>query len=273
MKEYLNDFTRFEFIQNHYLAPFALKVIGAFALWIVSGFVIRLTKRLLRKALEVRKVDPTLIIYASQTLGVALRALTVVAILNLFGIETTSFSAILAAAGVAIGVAWSGLLSNFAAGIFLILFRPFKSGDSITAGGVTGVVREIGLFATTIDNGDNLRVFVGNNKLFSDNILNYSSNAYRIASFKILLAHSVSPEASINAFTLALEKVPGVRPDPKVSGEITEFSPMGVFITMKASCHQSAYANVLVAGNQAIYEVMKQEKYPIPEMRTVLINP
>ena len=143
MKEYLNDFTRFEFILNHYLAPFALRVIGAFALWIASGFVIRWTKRLLRKALEVRKVDPTLIIYASQTLGVALRALTVVAILNLFGIETTSFSAILAAAGVAIGVAWSGLLSNFAAGIFLILFRPFKSGDSITAGGVTGVVREI----------------------------------------------------------------------------------------------------------------------------------
>jgi small conductance mechanosensitive channel len=90
------------------------------------------------------------------------------------GIETTSFAALLAAAGIAIGAAWSGLLANFAAGAFLIILRPFKVGDFISGAGITGTVKEIGLFATTIDQPDNVRTTIGNNKLFSDNIVNYT---------------------------------------------------------------------------------------------------
>ena len=91
-------------------------------------------------------------------------------ILGVFGVETTTFAALIAAAGVAIGLAWSGLLANFAAGAFLVILRPFKVGDFISAGGIMGTVKEIGLFVTTIDTLDNVKTFVGNNKLFSDNI-------------------------------------------------------------------------------------------------------
>jgi small conductance mechanosensitive channel len=101
---------------------------------------------LVTSALEKQKVDPTLLRYIGTVISVTLNVILVVAILGYFGVETTSFAAILAAAGVAIGMAWSGLLANFAAGAFMIVLRPFKVGDFVTAAGVTGTVKEIGLF-------------------------------------------------------------------------------------------------------------------------------
>jgi small conductance mechanosensitive channel len=270
MNSNLTELAHWEYLIQHYLIPFSLKIIGAFAFWIVAGLIIRVAKRVLGKALQAKRVDPTLILYANQTLSVALKLLTLVAILNLFGIETTSFSAILAAAGVAIGVAWSGLLSNFAAGIFLIMFRPFKAGDTIQAGGVTGVVREIGLFATTIDNPDNLRLFVGNNKLFTDTILNFSKNPYRLAGFRIQLAHNVQPMEAIALFSSELQGLDGVRSDPPVSGEILEFNPMGTVISIKAACHQSAYSSVMAKGNELIHQLTRKASYPVPEARATL---
>jgi small conductance mechanosensitive channel len=230
MHEYLSDFTKLDYLSTHYLFPFAWKVLGAFAIWFAGSFAVRAFQKLFTKALVRRKVDPTLIHYANSTLGLLLKGLLVLAVLGVFGIETTSFSAILAAAGVAIGVAWSGLLANFAAGIFLIILRPFKVGDTISAAGVTGTVRAIGLFATTIDNGDNLRLFVPNNKLFSDNILNFSANAYRVALFRVQLAREVDPNLAIDLLTAELKKVPGVLPLPAAGGDITEFNSLGVAI-------------------------------------------
>ncbi|NDG83794.1 MAG: mechanosensitive ion channel family protein [Proteobacteria bacterium] len=257
---------------TRYVIPFFYKIIGAVVLWILAGFLIKTSKRLLIRALERKNVDPTLIIYAKHTLGLGLRLLALLLIFGIFGIETTSFSAAMAAAGVAIGVAWSGLLSNFAAGIFLIIFRPFKLGDSISAGGVNGVVREIGLFATLIDNGDNLRYFVGNNKLFSDNILNYSKNPYRIAQFRIQLAHAVEPEQAIQRFIAELGSIEGLSHDQAVSGEIVEFNPMGTLITVKVACHQSAHARIVAEGNRRIASVLRKESFPIPESRTLVLS-
>ncbi len=143
--------------------------------------------------MRAQKVDPTLIKYFEATIRIILRIVLVIAILAIFGIQTTSFVALLAAAGVAIGMAWGGLLANFAAGAFLIILRPFKLGDMITAAGVTGDVKEIGLFATTIDSVDNLRIIVGNNKLLGDNIVNYTTNPFRRVDLKAQLAHGVDP--------------------------------------------------------------------------------
>src|SRR6185436_2325128 len=96
-----------------------------------------------------------------------------------FGVETTTFAALIAAGGVAIGVAWGGLLANFAAGIFLVFLRPFKVGDFVSAAGVSGTVDAIGLFGTNINAPDNVLTIVGNNKVFSETIQNYSVNPYR----------------------------------------------------------------------------------------------
>jgi small conductance mechanosensitive channel len=267
------DFAKMDSVIHRLLIPFLLKVVGAFALWTAGSLVIRWAKRLLGRALQSKNVDPTLILYANQTLAFSIRALAIVAILSLFGIETTSFSAVLAAAGVAIGVAWSGLLSNFAAGIFLIVFRPFKAGDVIQGAGVSGVVREIGLFATLIDNSDQQRIFVANHKLFSDNIVNSSSHPWRLASFKIHLSLAADPDRVIREITEALAGVPGVRSAPPVSGEIVEFHSQGMVLQFKAACIQADYSGVLTAGHARIHAVLKAGNYPLPPLSVTRITP
>ena len=126
------------------------KVVAAIVFYLVGRWLIGLAIRLVSSALEKQKVDPTLLRYIGTVISVTLNVILVVAILGYFGVETTSFAAILAAAGVAIGMAWSGLLANFAAGAFMIVLRPFKVGDFVTAAGVTGTVKEIGLFVTAV---------------------------------------------------------------------------------------------------------------------------
>jgi len=127
-----------------------LKLLGALAVFIVGRWLIQLAVRLVSAALEKQKVDPTILRYVASIISVSLNVLLVVAILGYFGVETTSFAALVAAMGIAIGAAWAGLLSNFAAGVFVIVLRPFKVGDFIQAGGVTGTVVRIGLFATEV---------------------------------------------------------------------------------------------------------------------------
>ena len=270
MNEYLNKLENIDDLIKHYALPFSSKVIGAILVWVIGGFLIKLALRLIRKALNRRMVDATLVNYANATSSFILKAFLILAILGIFGIETTSFSALLAATGVAIGMAWSGLLSNFAAGVFLIILRPFKVGDAITAAGITGTVREIGLFATTIDNGDNLRNFVGNNKIFSDNIQNFSTNPHRVLSFRIQLAPSTLPTDAIEKFSKQLGTLPNLK--LPVTGEITEFNPLGVVITMKAGCSHSDYPTLLATGNQMIFDTMKKEGFITPSASVVMLN-
>ena len=156
-----------------YLVPFGWKLLGALAVWIIGGWVVRLVRAALGRFLVARHVDATLIRYLDASANVLMKILVLIGVLGVLGIETTSFAALIAAVGVAIGAAWAGLLSNFAAGIFLMVLRPFKVGDFIQGGGMLGTVREIGLFVTAIDTPDNVRTFVGNAKLFSDTIQNF----------------------------------------------------------------------------------------------------
>lgn len=270
MHEYLSKLENVDDLIRRFALPFSFKVLGAIVLWVLGSFLIRILQRLIRTALRKRFVDTTLVNYANATTSFIFKAFLILAILGIFGIETTSFSALLAATGVAIGMAWSGLLSNFAAGVFLIVLRPFKVGDSITAAGVSGTVREIGLFATTIDNGENLRIFVGNNKIFSDNILNFNSNPHRVLSFRIQLSGTTNPTEAIRKFTEELKRLSDLK--IPVTGEVSEFNPLGVLITIKTGCAHANYPALLSEGNQIIYEVMKKEGYLSVTPPAVLIS-
>src|SRR4029453_5172334 len=129
--------------------------------------------RLVVSVLERQKVDATVTRYVASILGVALNIILVVAILGYFGVETTSFAALVAGLGIAVGAAWGGLLSNFAAGGFILVLRPFKVSDYVVAGEVEGTVQMIGLFNTTIDTPDNVQPFVGNAKIMGGTIKNF----------------------------------------------------------------------------------------------------
>lgn len=128
--------------------------------------MIKLALALMAKALNRQHLDATIVRYISSALNVTLNVVLIMALRGFFGVETTTFAALLAGVGIAIGAAWSGLLANFAAGVFLEMLRPFKVGDFVSAGGVTGTIEEIGLFGTTINT-------------LSDTIQDFSTNAFR----------------------------------------------------------------------------------------------
>jgi small conductance mechanosensitive channel len=253
-----------------YAVPIGGRLLGAIVLWIFGRMVISGVQRVAERGLEHRKLDATLSRYVRSMIGVTLTILLLLAILSIFGVETTSFAGILAAAGVAIGMAWSGLLSNFAAGIFLMVLRPFKVGDMITAAGITGDVKEIGLFATTIDSADNIRNFAGNAKIFADNIQNYTTNPYRRVELKAQLAHSVDPHEAIAKLRARLPQIAHVLTAPAPSVELLDFNAMGAVLAVRPFCHNNHYWDVYFATNEAIADEFGKAGYPVPEQHHYL---
>src|SRR5215475_7106754 len=195
------------------LTALALKVVGAIILFVIGRKLINLARRLVVRSLKY-PFDQTVAYYIGTAVFVILNVALIIAILGFFGVETTTFAALLAGVGIAIGAAWSGLLANFAAGVFLVLLRPFKVGDFVSAGGVTGTIESIGLFGTTMNTPDNVQTIVGNNKILSDNIQNFSSNAFRRVDLVAQIAHGVDHREAINLLKAGLTKIPNVLQQP-----------------------------------------------------------
>lgn len=247
-----------------------LKLLGALAVFIVGRWLISLAVRLVSAALERQKVDPTILRYVASIISVSLNVLLVVAILGYFGVETTSFAALIAGAGIAIGAAWAGLLSNFAAGAFLVILRPFKVGDYVSAGGIEGTVKEIGLFATTILKPDNVSSFVGNGKIFGDTIQNFSASEYRRVDRSAQLAHSVNAQDAIVRLKAAVAGIPNVRKEPAPDVEIVDFNERGPVLAVRPYTHTDHYWQVYFDTNRAITETFGAAGYPVPEAHMVM---
>ena len=249
-----------------YAIPFLWQVLGALAIWIVGGILIRFACRMVAATMASRNLDRTLTSYVTSALSILLRVVLIAGVLGMFGVESTSFAALLAAAGVAIGMAWAGLLANFAAGVFLVLLRPFKVGDIITAAGVNGQVTEIGLFATTLDTRDNVRIFVGNNKLFADNIINHSHNAYVRIELHAQIANGVDPFAVAARIAPLLARIPHVMADPAPEVGVLEYNAAGTKLAVRpyvrgGTPEQEA---VRAAAFQAIAEATAGLPVPAP---------
>ena len=254
-------------IDNAIALGFSLgsKILAALVLWIIGRWLIGLAMRLLTKVLKRSELDPTLLVYLKSTLGVLLNIVLVVAILGFFGIETTSFAALLAAAGIAIGAAWSGLLAHFAAGAFLIILRPFKVGDFVEAGGVMGTVEEIGLFVTKLTTLDNVLTIVGNNTLFSGNIQNFSAHPYRRVDLVAQLNHGVDAGRAIALLKEKLSQIPNVMSEPAPDVEILEFNLAGPLLAVRPYCNNDHYWQVYFDTNRTIRDSFGEAGFPVPE--------
>ena len=252
------------------LTAFGLKVLGALVLWFVGRWLIGFAARLLGSALERQQLDPTLSRYLKTGLTVLLNIVLVVALLGFFGVETASFAALLAAGGVAIGVAWGGLLANFAAGAFIIFLRPFKVGDFVTAGGVTGTVDEIGLFGTTIHTPDNILTIVGNNKVFSDTIQNFSATPYRRVDLTATINGAVDHNEAIRLLRDRLATIPNVLATPAPDVAILDFSPAGPVLCVRPYCANAHYWQVYFDTNRAIRESFGAAGFPAPVQQFVV---
>lgn len=251
------------------LLAFGLKVLGALALWIIGRRVIGFAVVLLVRTLKY-PFDQTVASYIGTTVKVLLNIVLILAILGLFGIETTSFAALMAGVGLAIGAAWSGLLANLAAGIFLLILRPFKVGDFIGVAGVTGTVEEIGLFVTTLNTLDNVRTFVGNNKLFADNIQNFSGNPYRRVDLVAQLHNTVDTAAATRLLRERLARIPNVMAEPKPDVEILTFTPLGPVLAVRPYCNNQDYWQVFFDTNRVIRETFGEAGFPAPEQNVLV---
>jgi small conductance mechanosensitive channel len=265
---------KFEAIVVVYATEFGVKILAALAFWVIGRWLIHFVVRMVQGSLSRQKVDPTLLRYVGSIVTVMLNIVLVIGILGYFGVQTTTFAALIAAAGIAIGMAWSGLMSNFAAGAFLVVLRPFKAGDFVTVSGITGTVREIGLFATTLDTPDNVLTVVGNSKIFSDTIQNFSANPYRRVELKAQLAGSTDPAAAAALLKERMAALPNVLAEPAPDVEILEFNLVGPVLAVRPYCHTDHYWQVYFDTNRVIRESFGKAGFsaPMPSQLVVVQN-
>jgi small conductance mechanosensitive channel len=255
------------------LTTVGLKVIGAIVLYLIGRALINWVVLLVQRALERQRVDPTLLRYVGTVISVLAHVALVIAILGYFGVETTSFAAILAGAGIAIGTAWGGLLTNFAAGAFLVILRPYRVGDFVSAGDVTGTVRAIGLFVTTIDTPDGVQTHVGNGKILSGTVQNFSANPTRRVDLTAQLHYSVDVEDAVLRLKQKLASIPNVAVSPAPDVEILSFTEFGPVLAVRPYTHTDHYWQVYFDGNKAIVAVASEANFPPVERNLRMKGP
>ena len=258
------DFQPVQLFLTTTLVDLAMKVVGAIAFWVIGRWLIGKVIGLMQAAMNRNHVDPTLTKYLGSIIVIALNIALVLGILGFFGIQTTSFAAMLAGAGVAIGAAWSGLLGNFAAGAFMLVLRPFKVGDFVSVGGVVGTVRELGLFGTVIVTPDNVNTIIGNGKIFGDTIQNFSVLPVRRVERVAQLANGVDPIDAINRLKAAVALIPNISTDMAPEVNLLDLKLEGPQISVRPYCHTDHYWQVYFDTNEAIVRVCQEAGWPAP---------
>lgn len=247
----------------------AIKVVAAILFWLVGRWLINRVIGVMQSTMGRNNVDPTLTKYLGSIIAIALNVALVIGILGYFGIQTTSFAAMLAGAGVAIGAAWSGLLGNFAAGAFMLVLRPLKVGDFVSAGGVVGTVHELGLFGTTIITPDNVMTLVGNGKIFGDTLQNYSALPVRRVDRTAQLAQGVDPLDAIARLKKAVAAIPNVASSPAPEINLLDLKLEGPVIAVRPYTHNDHYWQVYFDTNEAIVKVCQDAGWAAPAALTL----
>jgi small conductance mechanosensitive channel len=241
-----------------------IKIAAAIAFYFIGRWLIARVIGVIQAGMNRNHIDPTLTKYLGSIVAVMLNIVLVLGILGYFGIETTSFAALLAGAGLAIGAAWSGLLGNFAAGAFMLVLRPVKVGDFVTIGGITGTVHELGLFGTTIITPDNVMTTVGNGKIFGDTIQNFSLLPVRRVDRLAQLAGSVDPLDAIERFKAAVAKIPNVSTEQPPEVNLLDMNLTGPVIAVRPYTNNAHYWQVYFETNEAIVRTCKEAGWPAP---------
>jgi small conductance mechanosensitive channel len=246
------------------LIQVAKMLVGALIAFVLGRWIIGKLVVATRGQLDRQQMDPTLARYVVSLVAIVLNVFLIIAILSIFGVETTSFAALIAAMGLAIGAAWSGMLANFAAGVFLIMFKPFKVGDYVSVGGVEGTIAEIGMFASTINTPANVHTIIGNAKIAGDTIQNFSTNGFRAVDLRAQIAHGVHPADAIARLTPAIRAIANIASEPLPLISILEFNAFGTLLVVRPFCHTNHYWQVYFDTNKAISDVFAAAGYPVP---------
>lgn len=223
------------------LSTWGLKVVGAIAVLVIGMMVAKTIRGSMSRGLARTKLDPTLIPFLSGMVYYTVVAFVVTAVLGLFGIQTTSLIALLGAAGLAVGLALQGTLGNFSAGVMLLIFRPFRAGDFVEAGGVAGSVQEIGIFSTTLATPDNVRIIVPNSSVYGQTIKNYAANPTRRNDMVFGISYSDDVGVAIDTISRILSADERVLEEPAPVVAVNELGDSSVNLVVRPWCKKEDY--------------------------------
>ena len=246
------------------VTAWGLKVIAAVAIFVIGRWIAMLVRRGVRRLMEKSRVEPIIIGFVSSIAYIALLAFVVIAALGQLGIQTTSFIAVLGAAGLAIGLALQGSLANFAAGFLMIIFRPFKVGDFIEGAGVAGVVEEIQIFTTTLKSPDNKIIIVPNAKLSGDNIVNYSAKETRRVDMSVGVAYDSDLSHVKTVLNDIISKDGRVLADPPPQVAVAELADSSVNFVVRVWTKSGDYWAVKCDMTETIKNRFDAEGIGIP---------
>ncbi len=253
---------------------YGLPLVWSFAVLAVGLIASRVISNIVAKLMHKSRVDETLVKFSRSLTYMALMAFVVLAALEKLGVETTSFAAVIAAAGLAIGLSLQSTLSNFAAGVMLILFRPFKAGDFIEGGGTAGVVEEIQIFSTKLKTGDNKQIIVPNGQIIGGNITNYSAKPTRRVDLIIGVGYDDDLKQVRAVLEDVLSKESRVLTDPAPTIGVLELADSSVNFAVRPWVKSGDYWPVLFALQEEIKLRFDAEgiSIPFPQRDVHLIN-
>lgn len=252
---------------------FGLKVLAAILIYLLGAWMIRKIKRILKRLFERRNTDPAIASFVQSILSIAMTIMLIIITVGALGVDTTSLAALLAGGGMAIGMALNGTVQNFAGGIMIIAFKPFKSGDYIEAQGYEGTVAEVNIVNTKLNTVDNKSVIIPNGALFNGTINNFSDKDIRRLDWTVAVEYGAEVQETkevlmslLKSDIRILNTVKGAPADPFVA--LSELSDSSVKFVMRGWVASSDYWNVKFAINERIYEELPKNgiRFPFPQM-------
>jgi small conductance mechanosensitive channel len=246
------------------VAVWGLKVIAAIAIFIIGRWIAKGVRKGVRRMMEKTETDPIITGFVGSITYIALLAFVIIAALGQLGIQTTSFIAIIGAAGLAIGLALQGSLANFAAGFLMIMFRPFKVGDFIEGAGVAGVVESIQIFTTTMKTGDNKTIIIPNAKLSGDNIINYSAKPTRRVDMTVGVAYDADLSIVRDVLKDIISKESRIHSSPEPLIAVAELADSSVNFVVRVWTDTGDYWGVMFEMNETIKNRFDAEGIGIP---------
>jgi small conductance mechanosensitive channel len=251
-------------IVKTYAVEYGIKLAGAIGALIVGLWIIKAMTNGLGKIMKKKGVDDSLQPFLRSMLGMTLKALLIVSVLGMLGIEMTSFVAILGAAGLAVGMALSGTLQNFAGGVMILIFKPFKIGDVIDAQGYVGSVHEIQIFNTILKTPDNKRIIIPNGGLSNGSMVNFSSEETRRVDWTIGIGYGDSTEKAREVIGKLIASDDRILKDPEPFIAVSELADSSVNFAVRVWVKSADYWGVYFEMNEKVYNTFDKEGLNIP---------
>jgi len=247
-----------------FATTYGLKVIGALLILIIGRILAGIARKIVRKILQKSQVDPAIISFAASLTFILIMVFAVIAALAKFGVQTASFVAVLGAAGFAVGFALQGSLANFAAGVMILFFRPFRAGDFIDAAGVSGVVKEVGIFNTVISTIDNVKVIVPNGKISGDVIRNFSGYDIRRVDLVFGIGYASSMAKAYDTIDEILNADKRILQEPAPQIAVAELADSSVNFVVRPWVRKEDYWNVKFDLTRKVKEQFDAHGIEIP---------